>query len=81
MMNSSSPSSSSSSFDVPSELATILGASLNGAKYGVKIRFPHAFVMTLLFRKGSMHDKITIITKATWEHSRNLASFATVYKV
>ncbi len=66
---------------MPSEISAILGATLSGAKYGAKIRFPHALVMAFLFRKGTLEEKIRIIVKSTLEHSRNLASFATVYKV
>jgi peroxisomal membrane protein 4 len=76
-----SPHSSSSAFDISSELSAIIASTISGAQYGVKIRLPHAFVMTLLFRKGNAKEKLYIIIKSTWEHSRNLASFATVYKV
>ena len=72
---------SSSTFDKTSELSAIIGATISGAKYGFKIRFPHALVMTLLFREGTAKEKLQIIFKSTWEHSRNLASFATSYKV
>jgi len=68
-------------FNKSSELSAIIDALVNGAKYGVKIRLPHAFIMTLLFRKGTANEKLKFILKATWEHSRNLASFAVVYKV
>lgn len=69
-------------FEMSSELSAIVGATISGAKYGVKIRFPHALVMTLLFRYGiTSTEKLKIILKATWEHSRNLASFAAIYKV
>lgn len=79
--SSSLPISPPSTFDITSELTAIIGASISGAKYGVKIRFPHALVMTLLFRKGTPSEKLRIILQSTWEHSRNLASFATLYKV
>lgn len=37
--------------------------------------------MTLLFRgDASIREKLKLILKATWEHSRNLASFAAIYK-
>jgi hypothetical protein len=63
------------------ELSAIIGATISGAQYGVKIRLPHALVMTLLFRKGTPSEKLRIILQSTWEHSRNLASFAMLYKV
>ncbi|KAJ1964425.1 hypothetical protein GGI12_001442 [Dipsacomyces acuminosporus] len=53
----------------------------NGVVYGTKIRFPHALVMTLLFRNGSAKDKIIAILKATKAHARGLAFFVTTYKV
>ena len=74
-------SSPSFSNNISSELSAILGAAISGAKYGVRIRLPHAFVMTLLFRKETPSEKLKIILKATAEHSHNLASFAALYKV
>ena len=53
----------------------------NGSVYGTKIRLPHAFVMTLLFRRNKKWRKmIDPICKLTWEHSRNLALFVGFYK-
>ncbi|XP_060238999.1 peroxisomal membrane protein 4 isoform X2 [Meriones unguiculatus] len=48
--------------------------------YGVKIRAPHALVMTFLFRSGSLRQKLDAILKATYLHSRNLACFVFTYK-
>lgn len=70
------------SSDVLSELRAIFNGLIGGGRYGMKIRLPHAAVMTLLFRKKtSFEDKIKIVLKSTYEHSRNLASFAVIYKV
>ncbi|KAJ2847087.1 hypothetical protein IWW36_004030, partial [Coemansia brasiliensis] len=52
----------------------------NGVVYGSKIRFPHALVMTLLFRTGSPQEKISAILSATKAHARGLAFFVTGYK-
>lgn len=52
----------------------------NGAVYGVKIRAPHALVMTFLFRSGSLWEKLRAILQATYIHSRTLASFVFTYK-
>ncbi|XP_006881512.1 PREDICTED: peroxisomal membrane protein 4 [Elephantulus edwardii] len=52
----------------------------NGLVYGVKIRAPHALVMTFLFRSGSLRDKLRAILQATYMHSRNLALFVFTYK-
>ena len=52
MTSSESLSASSSGVvhHVMDEIAAIVGALVGGAKYGVKIRTPHALVMTVLFR-------------------------------
>jgi hypothetical protein len=65
------------------ELAAILSALMAGAKYGVKIRLPHAIVMTALFgrRKGvtvGMH--LTRIGRVVADHASHLACFAATYK-
>ncbi|RPB24778.1 peroxisomal membrane protein 24 [Terfezia boudieri ATCC MYA-4762] len=52
----------------------------NGLVYGSKIRFPHALVMTILFRDGTPREKLTSILTATKQHALNLASFVTIYK-
>ncbi|XP_026925676.1 peroxisomal membrane protein 4 isoform X2 [Acinonyx jubatus] len=52
----------------------------NGAVYGVKIRAPHALVMTFLFRSGSLQEKLRAILQATYTHSWNLACFVFAYK-
>ncbi|XP_007932760.1 peroxisomal membrane protein 4 [Orycteropus afer afer] len=52
----------------------------NGVVYGVKIRAPHALVMTFLFRSGSLQDKLRAILQATYTHARNLACFVFTYK-
>ncbi|XP_008853277.1 peroxisomal membrane protein 4 [Nannospalax galili] len=52
----------------------------NGVVYGVKIRAPHAMVMTFLFRSGSLQEKLQAILKATYTHSKNLACFVFAYK-
>uniref|UniRef100_A0A4W3GUA3 Peroxisomal membrane protein 4 n=1 Tax=Callorhinchus milii TaxID=7868 RepID=A0A4W3GUA3_CALMI len=49
-------------------------------RYGAKIRAPHALVMTLLFKSGSLLDKLKAIVMATYTHSRNLACFVFTYK-
>jgi len=64
------------------ELYAVVSALIGGAKYGVKIRLPHALVMTCLFRKDlSSTEKIRTIVKLVVEHASNLAAFATIYKV
>ncbi|KAG7292169.1 hypothetical protein NEMBOFW57_002204 [Staphylotrichum longicolle] len=60
-------------------LAVVKGAR-NGAVYGTKVRFPHALVMMMLFRSGTIREKLYLVFKATRTHASNLAKFATVYK-
>ncbi|KAK3955654.1 Tim17/Tim22/Tim23/Pmp24 family-domain-containing protein [Pseudoneurospora amorphoporcata] len=60
-------------------LAIVKGAR-NGAVYGAKVRFPHALVMMLLFRSGTLREKAKLIFRATKTHALNLAKFATIYK-
>lgn len=63
------------------EIGAILSALLSGARYGVKIRLPHALVMTFIFRrKLSFLKKLKISLNATKDHSCNLAMFAFTYK-
>ncbi|EXJ74073.1 uncharacterized protein A1O5_02367 [Cladophialophora psammophila CBS 110553] len=61
-------------------LLAIVKAARNGAVYGAKVRFPHALVMVFLFRSGTIREKIRLVLRATRQHARNLAFFATVYK-
>lgn len=61
-------------------LQAILRGIRNGAHYGAKIRAPHALVMTVLFRGGSIRGMAEAIAKLTWEHSKNLAAFVGLYK-
>ncbi|KAK2740372.1 hypothetical protein FQN57_006112 [Myotisia sp. PD_48] len=61
-------------------LLAILKSARNGAVYGAKVRFPHALVITFLFRSGSFKTKVLAVINATRQHARNLAYFATIYK-
>ncbi|KAL8790834.1 MAG: hypothetical protein Q9213_000458 [Squamulea squamosa] len=62
------------------DLLAIVKGARNGFTYGAKIRFPHALVMVFLFRSGTLREKLQIVLKATFQHARNLATFATLYK-
>ncbi|ORZ20549.1 peroxisomal membrane protein 4 [Absidia repens] len=62
------------------ELFAIVKAFRNGVVYGAKVRFPHALVMTFLFKTGSLKDKFWGIFRATKQHAKNLGVFATIYK-
>ncbi|KAI1818485.1 peroxisomal membrane protein 24 [Poronia punctata] len=63
------------------DLLAVIKAARNGAVYGAKVRFPHALVMVFLFRSGTFREKVSLVFKATRTHARNLAKFATIYKV
>ena len=52
----------------------------NGIVYGAKIRLPHAFVMSMLFREGSFGDKIQWVLLATKQHAWNLGRFVAIFK-
>ncbi|KAF9520629.1 hypothetical protein BS47DRAFT_1323708 [Hydnum rufescens UP504] len=58
----------------------ILKGARNGLVYGVKIRFPHALIMSILFGRGDVKARATQIYKATKTHALNLAKFVTIYK-
>jgi len=63
------------------DFLAVVKAARNGAVYGAKVRFPHALVMIFLFRSGTLQEKLSLVFKATRTHARNLAKFATVYKL
>jgi len=72
---------SSSSSLLWDEVAAILSGLIGGGRYGLKIRIPHAVVMTFLFGNNlSFRNKLRVIAKLAAEHSINLASFACLYK-
>jgi len=62
------------------DVLALVKAARNGAIYGAKVRFPHALVMTLLFRSGTLEEKLKLVFKATRTHAKNLARFAVIYK-
>ncbi|KAI0486016.1 peroxisomal membrane protein 24 [Xylaria cf. heliscus] len=63
------------------DLLAIVKGARNGAVYGAKVRFPHALVMVFLFRSGTFREKVDLVFRATRTHARNLAKFATIYKL
>ncbi|KAF8591975.1 peroxisomal membrane protein 4 [Ramaria rubella] len=58
----------------------ILKGARNGLVYGVKIRFPHALLMSILFGRGDWKTRARQIFTATKQHAINLASFVSLYK-
>jgi hypothetical protein len=66
---------------VSEEIQSILSGMVGGARYGVKIRLPHAFVMTVLFRRDlSALKKIKMILKLTFFHAAQLGGYVAGYK-
>lgn len=64
------------------EIKAVIAAALGGSRYGIKIRLPHALVMTLLFRRDqSVSKQVATILILTRDHAINLATFAAIYKV
>ncbi|ELU14544.1 hypothetical protein CAPTEDRAFT_114139 [Capitella teleta] len=61
-------------------ILSIIKGFRNGVVYGSKIRFPHALVMTLLFKGGPIKDQVQAILEATYTHAKNLATFVFTYK-
>jgi peroxisomal membrane protein 4 len=53
----------------------------NGMYYGGKVRLIHSLVMTILFKDGSLKDKLKCIVKLTLEHAINLGLFVFIYKL
>ncbi|PPQ63522.1 hypothetical protein CVT24_004750 [Panaeolus cyanescens] len=58
----------------------ILKGARNGFVYGVKVRFPHALVMSILFGRGDWKTRLQGIFRATKQHALNLAKFVSLYK-
>ncbi|KAJ8084293.1 hypothetical protein PM082_003061 [Marasmius tenuissimus] len=62
------------------EYLAILKGARNGFVYGVKVRFPHAVVMSILFGRGDWKSRLQVIYRATKQHALNLAKFVSIYK-
>ncbi|OBZ79788.1 Peroxisomal membrane protein 4 [Grifola frondosa] len=59
---------------------SILKGARNGLVYGVKVRFPHALIMAILFGRGGWKSRLRAIFRATKQHALNLAKFVSLYK-
>jgi len=58
----------------------ILKGARNGFVYGVKIRFPHALIMAILFGRGDWNTRTRTILQATRAHATNLMKYVALYK-
>lgn len=64
------------------EAQAIVAGAIGGARYGVKVRAPHALVMTFLFNKElTTVQKFKKIIQLSAQHAVNLTKFAFLYKV
>eukprot|EP01084_Bolivina_argentea_P107763 192647_1 len=59
------------------DVLSVMRGFRNGFIYGIRIRLPHAFVMTLLFNRGPIDKMSSMIFKKTKEHSIHLGRFVT----
>lgn len=57
-----------------------LKALRNGFYYGGRVRFMHSLVMTILFKKGTLKEKLTNILELTVDHGKTLGFFAFCFK-
>eukprot|EP00804_Cyclotella_cryptica_P017695 CCRYP_020686-RB/>CCRYP_020686-RB protein AED:0.36 eAED:0.36 QI:144/1/1/1/0/0/6/381/250 len=82
MENESSNRSMLTPHSLYDEVVAILSGLIGGGRYGLKIRVPHALVMTFLFGSNlSFIKKLHLIAKLALEHASNLAAFAFSYKL
>jgi|APGre2960657444_1045066.scaffolds.fasta_scaffold01901_5 peroxisomal membrane protein 4 len=58
----------------------VLFGARNGALYGVKVRAPHAVVLTALWHDGDAATKAAAVAHAVATHSAQLCGYATLYK-
>lgn len=52
----------------------------NGVTFAVKVRFTHALVIAILFRTGSLLDKLKYILQLTFEHAGRLGCYVAAFK-
>ncbi|CAO1624868.1 unnamed protein product [Jaminaea pallidilutea] len=63
------------------DVLALVKAARNGAVYGVKVRFAHSVVQSILFGRGNTQDRLRFIYRSTRDHSFNLMKFASLYKL
>ncbi|EJD04324.1 peroxisomal membrane protein 4 [Fomitiporia mediterranea MF3/22] len=63
------------------DIFAVLKGIRNAVVYGVKIRFPHALIMSILFGKGDWSSRIRMILRMTRDHAVGLAKFVTLFKI
>lgn len=78
--NAAFPSNLNHSIGIVNDIIDILGGFKRGLIYGTKIRFPHALIMTFLFKSGSLQEKLKTALRLTQEHAGRLACYVALYK-
>lgn len=68
------------SIGIVNVIIDVLNGFKRGLIYGTKIRFPHALIMTFLFKSGSFQDKMKTVLRLTREHAGRLACYVALYK-
>ncbi|KAL5534586.1 hypothetical protein ACEPAG_1049 [Sanghuangporus baumii] len=63
------------------DLFAIIKGIRNGIVYGVKIRFPHALIMSILFSRQDWPTRLKNVVRMTKDHAFNLAKFILLYKI
>jgi len=61
-------------------LLQVLKGVNSGLTYGVKVRFTHSLVISLLFQSGPLLKRLGSIVEMTKEHAGRLAAFVGIYK-
>ena len=61
-------------------LLQVLKGVNSGLTYGIKVRFTHSLVISMLFQSGSYLKRLKNIVDMTKEHAGRLAAFVGVYK-
>lgn len=62
------------------EFLEIIKAIRNGFIYGTKVRFPHALVITALYKDADLVSKAKQVLTLTYLHGRQLATYVFIYK-
>ncbi|UZJ50725.1 hypothetical protein CBS101457_000045 [Exobasidium rhododendri] len=62
------------------DVLTLVKAARNGAVFGAKVRFPHALATVMMFGRGSLLSRLSVILQLTRQHSKVLALYAVSYK-
>ena len=62
------------------DILKIIRGARNGFYYGAKVRMMHSVVISILFMKGSIRQRVKRIIKLTLEHGLRIGAFVLIYK-